>query len=722
MSLRGSDSGRLPAAIGPYQIVAELGRGGMGVVYEARHPNLPQRRLALKQMQGLGSEESLLRFQREAQLMARIEHPNVLKIYDCAIHPAVFLVTDLVEGQDFKEVRRQREFEAGEAAALVAQVAEAVSALHQAGIVHRDLKPDNVILRGDGTPVLLDFGLARDLDAETLTQTGAVLGTPAYMSPEQADGSGRVGPPTDVYGLGGILYFLLCGEAPHGPGSLANVLYSVLNKDPNWSRVKHAPPGLLAVLERSLAREPSQRYASASELAQALADPSRSAGPGAGAGKLAALGLGLTLAAAGLWFGLGAGSAAPTPTPSPQAAASASTSPAPTAPSAAEAQRAWRRLGEPTSWPEEGAREARALLPHLGPEEQREALEALSQRPLWSVRPFEAEVDAPPDTVYRRGLLEVSAARVLAWNGETTARGRPGLKELSRERGLTRRTLVDGEPVSALSRRGDRVHYGSALSRLFELELSPGATPRRLEVTGPGEAFPNPILALLQDEASVFALCGQPGGVERPGGFWEIDRQSGAAHQRHEHPHQGRSLTAVSDDLLLLAGGHQGDQDPGAVLARRQGSEWSFEPLTPFECEAVAVTPEGQVLLGVLNGEIHVLQLEDGGHSPLPLLQAPGNEGSLVPKAHAGQLLHLELSPSSRVLISAGQRTGDVGADELIVWTRAPGGLFQFSRRIEQPSPPRHIAFSADEERVYVTYADRSYSAWYLPALTRAPR
>ncbi|HBP22504.1 MAG TPA: serine/threonine protein kinase, partial [Planctomycetes bacterium] len=178
----------------------ELGRGGMGVVYEARHPSLPNRRLALKQMQGLGGQESLLRFQREAQLMARIEHPNVLKIYDCAIQPAIFLVTDLVEGQDFKEVRREREFAPEEAAALVAQVADAVGALHQAGIVHRDLKPDNVILRPDGTPVLLDFGLARDLDAETMTQTGAVLGTPGYMSPEQADGSGKVGPPTDVYG------------------------------------------------------------------------------------------------------------------------------------------------------------------------------------------------------------------------------------------------------------------------------------------------------------------------------------------------------------------------------------------------------------------------------------------------------------------------------------------------------------------------------------------
>jgi len=259
--------------IGPYQIVAELGRGGMGVVYEVSDPSLPGRRLALKQiLKNLCGPDALRRFAREAEMLAKVQHPNVVRVYACTLDPVAYLVTELVEGQDLQSVSLREHLEPERCAEIVAQLCDAIGALHGAGIIHRDLKPENAILRPDGTPVLLDFGLARELDGEGLTRTGEVLGTPAYMSPEQADAAKDIDERTDVYGLGAILFQLMAGRAPFRAESLVRLLYKVLQEEPDWNLLKErgVPAPLMAVTQRAMEKERDDRYPSGQALAADL--------------------------------------------------------------------------------------------------------------------------------------------------------------------------------------------------------------------------------------------------------------------------------------------------------------------------------------------------------------------------------------------------------------------------------------------------------------------
>jgi hypothetical protein len=263
--------------IGPYEVVRELGRGGMGVVLEVRHPDLPGRRLALKLISKDAAEGAALeRFSREARLLARVKHPNVVGVHSFAstADGLPYLVTDLVEGTNLKQVARSAPVAPARAATIVRALAGAVSALHVAGILHRDLKPENVILEADDTPVLLDFGLAREHDAQRLTQTGTVLGTPAYMSPEQAGGDSpdTIDARADVYGLGAVLFELLAGRAPF-EGTPIQIVTAVLRKDPRWPSEDRGdvPADLEAVLRKAMAKEVAARYASAAELGKDLA-------------------------------------------------------------------------------------------------------------------------------------------------------------------------------------------------------------------------------------------------------------------------------------------------------------------------------------------------------------------------------------------------------------------------------------------------------------------
>ncbi|RMG12898.1 MAG: serine/threonine protein kinase [Planctomycetota bacterium] len=276
------------ASIGPYRVVRELGRGGMGVVYEVRHPARPGR-LALKLiLAGAADAEALARFGREAELLARLRHPGVVAVHDLGRAPqGPYLVMDLVEGQPLDETLRAGSLGAREAAGIVRDLADAVEALHRAGVLHRDLKPGNVILRADsGRPVLLDFGIARSVDLERLTQTGSLVGSPEYMAPEQAEGlsSTALGPPTDVYGLGAVLFSLLAGRPPFPARgvSLLKVLRAVIEDEPPWPE---APGPLLAVLRRALAKEAAARYPSAAalrdDLDAVLSGRPPSAAPGA---------------------------------------------------------------------------------------------------------------------------------------------------------------------------------------------------------------------------------------------------------------------------------------------------------------------------------------------------------------------------------------------------------------------------------------------------------
>jgi class 3 adenylate cyclase/predicted ATPase len=268
----------LPGRLGRYRIVARLGAGGMGVVYRAHDSEL-RRDVAVKAPFIRGTTEAWAtarqRFLREARAAAALRHPNVCPIYDVGEDAGrPYVVMALVEGESLGDrLRRQGRFEdAGEAVALVAQVADGLAAVHVAGVIHRDVKPGNVLLDRSGVPLLSDFGLARAEDGEHLSGPGDVLGTPAYMAPEQAAPElGPVGPWSDQYSLGAVLYHLLAGRPPF-EGTPLSVIYQVGTAAvPPPSRFRpDLSPALEGVLLKALARQPRDRYPSVGEFAAAL--------------------------------------------------------------------------------------------------------------------------------------------------------------------------------------------------------------------------------------------------------------------------------------------------------------------------------------------------------------------------------------------------------------------------------------------------------------------
>jgi serine/threonine-protein kinase len=266
----------LPPPIGPYELLEKIGQGGMGVVYKARQAGL-NRIVALKLALGAtpSGKDAAARFQTECEAIARLEHDNIVRVYDCGEHEGrPYFSMEYIEGGTLARKLAEGPLVEREAAELVQKLARAVHFAHQHNIIHRDLKPGNVLLREDGTVKLTDFGLAKLLDAdESQTQTCAVIGTAGYMAPEQARGdSRRVGPLSDVYGLGAILYETLTGRPPFRGSSREETLFQVKSQPPvPPSRLgRHVSRHLEAICLKCLAKAPSRRYPSAEALADDL--------------------------------------------------------------------------------------------------------------------------------------------------------------------------------------------------------------------------------------------------------------------------------------------------------------------------------------------------------------------------------------------------------------------------------------------------------------------
>src|SRR6476620_1610093 len=220
---RPSKSALMSEDFGDYELLEEVGRGGQGVVFRARQKNL-DRTVALKVI-SLGqwaSEAHLKRFRREAHAAASLDHPGIVPIYDVGERDgSCYFSMKFVEGGQLDEVVRRTPLSVRQAAELIANVARTVHYAHEHGILHRDIKPGNILLDQEGEPHLTDFGLARLVESEsTITHSSDVLGTPSYMSPEQAVGdNARVSSATDIYGLGAVLYQLLTGHPPFAAGT-----------------------------------------------------------------------------------------------------------------------------------------------------------------------------------------------------------------------------------------------------------------------------------------------------------------------------------------------------------------------------------------------------------------------------------------------------------------------------------------------------------------------
>jgi eukaryotic-like serine/threonine-protein kinase len=259
---------------GDYELISEIARGGMGVVYRARQVSL-NRPVALKMILAgnLAGSDDVKRFHIEAEAAANLDHPGIVPIYEIGEHDGQhFFSMGFVEGTGLAAKVSDGPLPPREAAELTKQVAEAMHYAHDKGVIHRDLKPGNVLLDSQGRPKVTDFGLAKKLQGDSgLTQTGQVMGTPSYMPPEQAEGK-EVGPLADVYSLGALLYCLLTGRPPFQASSPMDTLMQVLEREPVPPRQLNpsAPRDLETICLKCLAKEPGKRYASAEALAKDL--------------------------------------------------------------------------------------------------------------------------------------------------------------------------------------------------------------------------------------------------------------------------------------------------------------------------------------------------------------------------------------------------------------------------------------------------------------------
>jgi serine/threonine-protein kinase len=267
-----------PPSLGKYDVRGTLGRGAMGVVYDGWDPVI-HRRVAIKTLNLPDSNdpeglEGLERFKREAQAAGRLTHPNIVGVFDYGETSEVaYIVMEFVEGKSLKDVLGSNERMAPETAIrLMEDILAGLAYSHDCGVVHRDIKPANIMITNDGRTKIADFGIAR-IEASSMTQAGTVLGTPAYMSPEQFMGQ-VVDRRTDIYSSGVLLYQLLTGERPF-EGSMSAIMHkSLTTVPPRPSELSvTAPASLDAVVARAMARRPEDRFATATEFAQALRQP-----------------------------------------------------------------------------------------------------------------------------------------------------------------------------------------------------------------------------------------------------------------------------------------------------------------------------------------------------------------------------------------------------------------------------------------------------------------
>jgi serine/threonine-protein kinase len=270
------------STISHYRILERLGGGGMGVVYRAQDTRL-DRTVALKFLPLEWSQDPVLRerFSREARAASGLDHPHICTIFDVGESPEgqLFIAMAFCPGETLKGRVQRGPMPADEAAGFAIQIAEALEAAHEAGIVHRDIKPANILITDRDQVKIVDFGLAKLAGEAAVTRQGSVVGTPAYMSPEQANGE-EVDPRSDVWALGAVLYEMLAGRRAFAADHERAILLAITTKDPTPVETMRpeVPAELIRIVRRCLKRDPAKRYQSASEV---LAD---AAGGGGGRG------------------------------------------------------------------------------------------------------------------------------------------------------------------------------------------------------------------------------------------------------------------------------------------------------------------------------------------------------------------------------------------------------------------------------------------------------
>ncbi len=272
-----SENAPLPPRFGRFEVVAELGRGAMGVVYRAVDPAL-ERVVAIKTVALTGEEaersQHEARFLQEARAAGSLAHPSIITVYDVGREgDLAFMAMELLEGQEVRDLIHAGGLAPSQAVEIAARVAEGLAVAHEAGVIHRDVKPGNIMVLTDGRVKIMDFGIARLNDPGVKTSTGLLLGSPRYMAPEQLAGR-AYDHRADIFALGIVLYEMLTGATPFGGADLTQLMFQVMNSAavPPSHLNRAVPPVLDYILARALKKEPDERYGSATEFAADLRD------------------------------------------------------------------------------------------------------------------------------------------------------------------------------------------------------------------------------------------------------------------------------------------------------------------------------------------------------------------------------------------------------------------------------------------------------------------
>jgi serine/threonine-protein kinase len=265
------------AQVGRYRIVEELGRGAMGVVYLADDDSL-QRRVAIKMLQLTGDADERAmheaRFRQEAKAAGGLNHPNIITIYDMGREGDwLYIAMELLEGSELRDLMTRGRLPLHVSVHIAAQVAAGLASAHARGVVHRDIKPSNIMVLADHTAKIMDFGIARVQSSDVRTQTGMIMGSPKYMSPEQA-AARPIDTRSDIFSLGSILYEMTAGVAPFSGDELSSLMFNIATHTPTRpSEINAAVPELLdLIIAKAMQKDPALRYADARELASDLTD------------------------------------------------------------------------------------------------------------------------------------------------------------------------------------------------------------------------------------------------------------------------------------------------------------------------------------------------------------------------------------------------------------------------------------------------------------------
>ncbi|NDJ53689.1 MAG: serine/threonine protein kinase [Chloroflexi bacterium] len=261
--------------VGPYEVISKLGQGGMATVFKAHHTNL-DRFVAIKVMHPAFKQDEnfLARFEREARLIARLEHPNIVPVYDFDDYEGnPYLVMRFIEGQTLKAILKAGPLSAVRIAQIVGGVGAGLQYAHEQGVLHRDIKPSNIMITNDGKIFLTDFGLARmATTGESTISRDMLLGTPQYVSPEQAQGTDELGPRSDIYSLGVVIYELIVGRVPFSADTPYAIIHDhIFTPLPRPRKIKpEVPQPIEDFLIKALAKKPADRYLSVAEMVGAF--------------------------------------------------------------------------------------------------------------------------------------------------------------------------------------------------------------------------------------------------------------------------------------------------------------------------------------------------------------------------------------------------------------------------------------------------------------------